>query len=166
MTTDVSSQIHYGIQEKLSSILDDEDDFKDFRSVVRKIENPAMQQIRKKTVWSDEALDELLDKLAESGQHKKACALAFAMCSGRRKAELCRFRVDDFKDENLVCGGALYKTSESIQTKGFGLGKFIHCYTLAKNFQPFLDAWMNQRKELGVESEWASSYRQPKRADG
>lgn len=138
----------------VANMLDDEDEFKDFRSVVRKVENPAMQQVRKKTVWSDEALDELLDRLTEAGQHKKACAVALAMCSGRRKAELCRFRVDDFKEENLVCGGALYKTSEPIQTKGFGLGKFIHCYTLAKKFQPFFDAWMNQRKELGIESEW------------
>ncbi len=101
----------------VENILDDEDEFKGFRSTVRKIENPAMQQVRKKTVWSDEALDKLLDDLLASGQNKKACAVALAMCSGRRKAELCRFRVDDFKDDNLVCGGALYKTSEPIQTK-------------------------------------------------
>lgn len=107
----------------VENILDDEDEFKDFRSTVRKIDNPAMQQVRKKTVWSDEALDKLLDDLLASGQNKKACAVALAMCSGRRKAELCRFKVDDFKDENLVCGGALYKTSEPIQTKGFGLGE-------------------------------------------
>lgn len=138
----------------VTNILDDEDDFKDFRPVVRKIENPAMQQVRKKTVWSDEALDMLLAKLTESSQHKKACALALAMCSGRRKAELCRFRVDDFKDENLVCGGALYKTSEPIKTKGFGMGKYIYCYTLAKKFKPYFDAWMAQRAELGIESEW------------
>lgn len=138
----------------VSNILDDEEEFKDFRPVVRKIENPAMHQVRKKTVWSDEALDGLLAELTENGQHKKACALALAMCSGRRKAELCRFRADDFKDENLVCGGALYKTSEPIQTKGFGLGKFIHCYTLAKKFRPFFDAWMEQRRELGIESAW------------
>lgn len=90
----------------VANMLDDEDEFKDFRSVVRKVENPAMQQVRKKTVWSDEALDELFGRLTESGQHKKACAVALAMCSGRRKAELCRFRVDDFREENLVCGGA------------------------------------------------------------
>ena len=78
----------------VANMLDDEDEFKDFRSVVRKVENPAMQQVRKKTVWSDEALDELLGRLTESGQHKKACAVALAMCSGRRKAELCRFRVE------------------------------------------------------------------------
>lgn len=138
----------------VENILDDEDEFKDFRSTVRKIENPAMQQVRKKTVWSDEALDKLLDDLLASGQNKKACAVALAMCSGRRKAELCRFKVDDFKDENLVCGGALYKTSEPIQTKGFGLGKYIYCYTLAKKFKPYFDAWMAERQKLGIECEW------------
>lgn len=138
----------------VEAILDDEEDFKDFRSSVRKIENPAMQQVRKKTIWEDEALDSLLDELTALGQYKKACALALAMCSGRRKAELCRFRVDDFKDDNLVCGGALYKTSEPIQTKGFGLGKYIYCYTLAKKFKPYFDAWMAEREQKHIESEW------------
>lgn len=138
----------------ISNILDDEPEFKEFRSTIKKIENPAMQQVRKKTVWSDEALDDLLDSLMIDGQFKKACMLALAMCSGRRKSELCRFKVDDFKDSNLVCGGALYKTSDAIQTKGFGLGKYIYCYTLAKKFKPYFDAWMQERKAVGIESEW------------
>jgi site-specific recombinase XerD len=138
----------------VSNILDDEEEFKDFRPVVRKIENPAMQQVRQKTVWDEEELDDLLCQLTEQGKYNKACAVALAICSGRRKAELPRFRVDDFKDENLVCGGALYKTSEPIKTKGFGMGKYIYCYTLAKKFKPYFDAWMGQRRELGIESEW------------
>lgn len=138
----------------VENILDDEEEFAGFRSSVRKIENPSMQAVRKKTVWTDEQLDALLRKLSEAGKHKKACAVALAMCSGRRKAELCRFRVCDFQDENLVCGGALYKTSEPIQTKGFGLGKYIYCYTMAKQFRPYLDAWMKEREEKGIESEW------------
>lgn len=135
-------------------ILDDEPEFAGYRSIVRKIENPAMQAVRKKTVWDDEDLDNLLDLLSASCKHKKACMVALAMCSGRRKTELCRFRVDDFKDENLVCGGALYKTSEPMRTKGFGMGKYIYCYTLAKKFKPYLDSWMKQREELGIDSEW------------
>ena len=138
----------------IQNILDDEPEFKDFKPIIKKIENPAMQHVRKKTVWSDEALDGLLEKLSAAGQRKKACMLALAMCSGRRKAELCRFRTDDFRDENLVCGGALYKTSETMRTKGFGLGKYIYCYTLAKKFKPYLDAWMSERKQSGIDSEW------------
>lgn len=30
----------------------------------------------------------------------------------------------------------------------------INCYTLAKKFKPYLDYWMNERKENGIESEW------------
>lgn len=138
----------------LTNVCDDDPEFKDYRPIVRKVENPVLQPVREKTVWSDEELDGLLDKLMERGKYKQACALALAMCSGRRKAELGRFRVGDFKEENLVCGGALYKTSETIQTKGFGLGKYIYCYTLAKKFKPYLDAWMEERARLGIESEW------------
>lgn len=145
----VSSMSNY-----IANILDDEEEFKDFRPSIRKIENPAMQEVRKKTVWEDDDLDKLLAALTEQGQYKKACMLALAMCSGRRKSELCRFRVDDFKDENLVCGGALYKTTEKMKTKGFGLGKYIYCFTLAKQFKPYFDAWMKERGDKGIESEW------------
>lgn len=138
----------------IANILDDEEEFRDFRPVIRKIENPAMQQVRTKTVWSDEELEKLLSDLTEDGQYEKACALALGMYSGRRKAELARFRVSDFSPENLVCGGALYKTSEPIQTKGFGMGKYIHCYTLAKKFQPYLDRWMEQRERDAIDSQW------------
>lgn len=99
-------------------------------------------------------LQKLLDVLSEREEHEKACVLALAMYSGRRKSELVRFKVSDFEEKNLVCDGALYKTSETIKTKGFGLGKFIYCYTLAKKFKPYFDAWMKQREELGIESEW------------
>lgn len=138
----------------IEAILDEEEEFKDFRSIVRKIEDPAMQPVRQKTVWEDEELDRLLDTLCEQKQYEKACMLALAMCSGRRKAELCRFKVADFSDENLICGGALYKTSEPIQTKGFGLGKYIYCYTMAKKFKPYLDLWMKELRKRRSKSEW------------
>ncbi len=144
----ISSMSNY-----IEAILDDEEEFRNFRPIVRKIENPAMRAVREKTVWEDSDLDALLGRLSESGQHEKACVLALAMYSGRRKAELCRFRVSDFSDDNLVCDGALYK-SAPIRTKGKGGGKYINCYTLAKRFKPYLDAWMEQRAERGIESEW------------
>lgn len=138
----------------VTNVCDDDEEFQGFKPVVRKVENPVLQPVREKTVWEDDELEHLLSMLTEQGKHKQACALALAMCSGRRKAELPRFRVSDFKDENLVCGGALYKTSEPIKTKGFGMGKYIYCYTLAKKFKPYFDAWMKEREELGIESEW------------
>lgn len=63
----------------VENILDDEDEFKDFRSTVRKIENPAMQQVRKYDLSTtgddiirefdvdipDEDLDEIADIVSE-----------------------------------------------------------------------------------------------------
>ncbi len=137
----------------VENVLDDEEEFKGFRSVIRKIEDPVLRPVREKTVWEEGELEALLDQLSSSGQHEKACVVALAMYSGRRKAELCRFRVSDFYDSRLICGGALYK-SAPIQTKGRGGGKYIPCYTLAKKFKPYLNAWLKQRKELKIQSDW------------
>ncbi len=131
-------------------LADDDPDFDGYRSIVRKIENPPLQAVREKTVWEDEELDALLAKLMERKQYEKACYVALGMYGGRRKAEMCRFKVSDFADDKLVCDGALYK-SAPILTKG---NKYLECYTLAKKFKPYFDAWMKRRDELGIESEW------------
>lgn len=132
---------------------DDEPEFQNFRSIVRKIENPALQTVREKTIWEDAELEDLLNQLVERKAFDKACYLALAMYSGRRKSELCRFRVSDFDDSRLVCGGALYK-SAPIKTKGKSGGKYIPCYTLAKKFRPYLKMWLDERARLGIESQW------------
>lgn len=133
-----------------SILSDDDPDFKDYRSIVRKIENPPLNPVREKTVWSDEELESLLGQLTEQGEYEKACYVALAMYGGRRKSELCRFKVSDFTDERVVCSGALYKSSP-ILTKG---NKYLECYTLKKKFDPYLEKWMTYRKEHDIQSEW------------
>lgn len=135
----------------VEGVLDDE--FPNFRNIINKVESPVNRPVREKTVWGDEELEDLLSKLVEKKKFEKACYLALAMYSGRRKAELCIFKVSDFDDDKLVCDGALYKSSP-LKTKGRGLGKYINCYTLAKKFNPYLEMWMQERKRLGIESEW------------
>lgn len=135
----------------IENILDEE--FPGFRNIINKIESPVNQPVREKIVWTDEELRALLSYLTAQGDYEKVCFLALAMYSGRRKSELCRFKVSDFDDSRLVCDGALYK-SAPIKTKGQGGGKIIPCYTLAKNFKPYFDMWMKQREDLGIESEW------------
>lgn len=137
----------------IEAVMDDE--FPNFRNIIHKIENPTNQPVREKTVLSNEQIDELLNYLVKKKKFDKACLVALAVCSGRRKSELTRFKVDYFKDENLICDGSLYKTSEKIKTKGRGInGKQIYCYTLAKKFKPYFDLWMNYRKEHNIASEW------------
>lgn len=129
---------------------DDDPEFDGYRSIVRKIENPPLQPVRDKTVWEEKELEALLNQLTANQDYERACYVALAMYGGRRKSEICRFKVSDFDPDKLICDGALYKSSP-ILTKG---NKYLECYTLAKKVQPYLDDWMNQRKELGIDNEW------------
>lgn len=136
----------------VESMLDDE--FENFKPIIRKIENPVNEKVFTKTVLEDSQLEDLLDILVEKGKYDKACILSLAMNSGRRKSELPRFKVSYFDDENIIYG-SLYKTPEQIKTKGRGSrGKRLTCYTLSKPFKPYFDMWMNYRKENGIKSEW------------
>lgn len=144
----------------VEAILDDE--YENFKPIIRKIENPANEKVFTKTVLSDEQVQNMLDYWVEKGKYDKACILALAAFSGRRKSELPRFKVSYFDDENIIYG-SLYKTPEKIQTKGRGSrGKMLTVYTLAKPFKPYFDLWMNYRKEHGIESEWLF----PKKVNG
>lgn len=138
----------------IENIMDEEEGYENYRSCINKIENPVNEKVREKTVFTAEELQGLLDKLCEDEQYEKACVLALAMCSGRRKAELLRFKVSYFDDENVVFG-SLYKTPEKVKTKGRGKnGKLLELYTLKKPFDPYLKLWLKQREEMGVDDEY------------
>jgi len=136
----------------IENILDE--DYPNFRNIIGKIEAPINTPVREKTVLSDEDVTGMLDRLVEMKRYDVACLTALAAYGGRRKAELCRFKVDDFSDERLVCGGSLWKSSP-MRSKGRGRqGKVICCYTLAHKFRPYFDMWMKDRSEKGIKSEW------------
>ena len=137
----------------IENMLDDE--FPDYRSVVLKIEAPANDLVREKTVFEESELQQILDELCEQGRYEQACMLSLAMNSGRRKSELLLFKVSYFDKKNLICGGALYKTPEKIKTKGRGVnGKPLTVYTLAKGFDKYLNLWLEAREKAGIKSEW------------
>jgi integrase len=136
----------------IENMMDDE--FEGYRPIVRKIESPANCTVREKTILEDAQLQELLNRLVENEQYDKACMLALAMNSGRRKSELPRMKTEYFTEENVIYG-SLYKTPETVTTKGRGSrGKQLTIYTLKSGFQKYLDLWMDFRKENGIESEW------------
>lgn len=136
----------------IENILDDE--IAGYKPIVKKIESPPRHAARDKTVLSEEDIDRLLSLLVERGEYDKACLFALAAFSGRRKSELCRFKMSDVSEDRLVCDGALYKTAP-IKTKGRGVnGKQLCCYVLAKKFKPYLDMWMQYREDNGIQSEW------------
>lgn len=137
----------------IENILDEDPDYQGYRAVIRRIESPAKELVRDKTVFEPDELQRLLDYLVETEQYLKACVLALAMYSGRRKAELPRFKVSYFDNENVFFG-SLYKTPEKVKTKGRGKGKMLNLFVFKNEFDPYLKLWLDQRKELGIESEW------------
>ena len=136
----------------IENILDDE--IQGFKPIIRKIESPVKETVREKSVFLTSDIVKIADQLVEEREYQKACALMLAAASGRRKSELCRFKVSFFDDENIIYG-SLYKSPEKIRTKGRGKqGKQLNVYVLAKLFKPYFDLWMKERNRLGIQSEW------------
>ena len=136
----------------IENMLDDE--YENYRPIVRKIETPVKEAVREKTIITDEEVKKILDELVEKKKYQCACVFALAAMSGARKSELLRFKVSYFDDENIMDSAALYKTPEKIQTKGRGSkGKMLYKYTLL-DFKKYFDMWMKERDENGIESEW------------
>lgn len=135
-------------------IADEDDEFTGFRSIVKKIEAPPLEKTRDKTVWEEQEVINLLTALVSNNQYEKACFLALAVYSGRRKSELFRYQISHFDKEHLIADGKLYLTPK-IKTKGRGRdGKQLNTYCIASGFQPYFDLWMGFRKENGIVSEW------------
>lgn len=136
----------------IEAVLDTE--YPNFRNIINKIESPINQPVREKTVLSDEEVQEILQMLVEKKKYEMACFVALAAYGGRRKSEICRFKVSDFTDDKLVCGGSLWRSSP-MRTKGRGVqGKILQVYTLVKPFKQYLDLWINERKDRGIQSQW------------
>ena len=136
----------------IEAMLDDE--FENYRPIVRKIENPQACAVREKTVLEDEQLEDLLEHLVEKKKYDKACMLAMAMHNGRRKSELPRMKVSYFTEDNVIYG-SLYRSPETVTTKGRGSrGKQLTIYTLKNGFQKYLDLWLKYREENNITSEW------------
>ena len=129
---------------------DDFEEFKNFRNICNKVKKPNKEPVREKTILQDEDIQDLLEKLVEQGKYQQACALALAVYSGSRKAELLEFKVSYFDDGNLKFGGSLYKTPEKIRTKG----KMLEKYVLAKQFKPYFDLWMEERRKENIDNEY------------
>lgn len=130
----------------VENVLDD--DYPDFRNIINKIPAPVKEVVREKTILEDEQIQRCLDELIASNKIQMACALALAWSSGARKAELLRFKISDFKEENIKYG-SLYRTSEKIKTKGRGSkGKLLYRYCLKNKIKPYLDMWIEERNKL------------------
>lgn len=136
----------------IENVLDDEEAFDGYRSIIRKIENPAKEVVREKTILPDEQVDYLLQTLVNRKEYERACAVAIAAYSGMRKSEVLEMKTEFFNDDHFVYD-SMWKT-DKIRTKGFGkLGKPLNKFILY-GAKPYIDLWMNVRKEKGIEHEY------------
>ena len=136
----------------IENILDD--DFPNFRNIVKKIEPVTRETVREKTILTQEQVDKCLEGLVEDKKYEVACFMALACASGARKSELLRFKHKWFVDENIVCG-CMYKTPEKITTKGRGSrGKLLHKFVFINQFKKYYDLWMAERERLHIDNEW------------
>lgn len=136
----------------IQDILDDEKEFENYKPIIRKIENPAKTARREKTVLTDEQVDGLLETLVEHKEYECACAIAIAAYSGMRHGELLQMRTDFFNDDHFVYD-SMWKT-DKVRAKGHGkdglqLNKFV-----LYGAKRYIDLWMNERTEKGINSEW------------
>lgn len=131
-----------------------DDIYPDFRPLIKKIPAPVKQEVREKTILTVDEVENMLQDMVDRGEIERAILFALATYSGRRKAELTRFKMDDF-DDDCVVAGALYRTRNKLKSKGRGKnGKLIYFYVLKHPFDKYLNIWREYRKEHGIESIW------------
>lgn len=128
-------------------------EYPDFKNIVNKIKPPAKQSVREKTVLSNEQVEELLKKLVDMKKYQQACLLACLAGSGVRKGEIIQFKVNFFDDSRYDEESGFYVTAE-IRTKGAGrAGKIMSKFVIKDIIYPYLQLWLKQREELGINCE-------------
>ena len=136
----------------IENVLDDEDEFKNFKSIIRKIENPSKEFVREKTILPDDQVELLLNTLVERKEYERAAAVAIVAYSGMRKSELLQMKISYFDDEHFVYN-SMWKT-DKIRTKGFGrIGKQMSKFILYGAKQ-YIDLWVDYRIQNDIDSEW------------
>jgi len=129
-----------------------EDDFPKFRNIINKIESPADNPVREKTVLEFEDVNPLVDKLVANHKIQLACLVMVACYSGLRLQELTRLLVKDFTtDIKLILDDNFYKTS-SIRVKGRG-NKKAEKYIWRK-CDKWLHMWLDEREKEGIDCEY------------
>ena len=136
----------------IQNILDDEEEFENYKPIIRKIENPAKEVVREKTILSDDQVETLLNTLVKRKEYEAACGFAIVAFSGMRHAELLQMKVEYFNDDHFVFN-SMWKT-DKVRAKGFGRnGKQINKFVLY-GAKPYIDLWLKERKEKKIDSEW------------
>ena len=120
-----------------------------FRNIVKKVEKPDKEAVRKKSVFKKEELDKLMSWLGEIDKPQEQCLLALMMASGARISELVRFKVTMIDENHPAFEGLFFETTEEMQVKGRCVnGKHIERYIIKDIFLPYYKKWFAIREEI------------------
>jgi integrase len=135
------------LSDFVENILDEQ--YPDFKPVVRKIEKTPKSNVRKKSVFSKEELSALEKWLEEKGLIQEICLLKLIMSSGARVSELVRFTTELIDVNNVVFDGLFLETTDEMTVKGRGVnGKQILRYLIKDLFVPDYERWLVKRNEI------------------
>jgi integrase len=131
----------------IENILDD--DYPDFRNIVKKIEKLPKTTVREKSIFSKEELDGLTKWLENQNLTQQVCLLKLIMSTGARVSELLRFTTELVDLNNEAFDGLFLETTKEIQVKGRGKnGKNIYRYIIKDLFVEYYLKWLKQREEI------------------
>lgn len=123
--------------------------YPNFRNIVKKIDKPCKEPVRKKSIFTQNELDDLMNWLDEKELWQEKCLLSLMMSSGSRISELNRFNVDIIDLNNTAFDGLFLETTEEMQVKGRGVsGKKILRYIIKDMFVPHYLKWLPIREEI------------------
>lgn len=137
----------------------DEDGFETFRNLLPKIEKLPKETVRKKSIFSKDELDNLMNWLGEKDKINEQCLLATMMASGARISELGRFTVSMIDENNTAFEGLFLETTEEMQVKGRGVNvKHITRYLIKDLFLPYYKKWLPIREKIMKENNKSHDY--------
>ena len=127
--------------------------FPNFRNLLPFIEKPVKSAVRKKSVFTKEELDKLMDWLGERNRVNEQCLLALIMATGSRASELVRFKTSIIDESNTAFEGLFLETTEEVKVKGRGVdGKHILRYIIKDIFLPYYKKWLPIRERIMAEN--------------
>ena len=148
------SQMHSCLSS-FSTFIEDiyDEQYPDFRNLLPKIEKLPKEAVRKKSIFTKEELDGLMEKLGEEDRIQEQCLLALMMSSGSRASELGRFTIDIIDENNTAFEDLFLETTEEVQVKGRGVnGKSLIRYILKDTFLPYYHKWLPMREQIMKEN--------------
>lgn len=121
-----------------------------FRNIVLKsVESMPKNNVRDKTVLSEEEVNSIFNQLEENEEYQIVCWFALAIASGCRFSELLRFSIDLIDSNQTAFDGIFLETTKSIRTKGRGRnGKQLIKYILKDIFLDRYNVWLIERQKL------------------